>query len=117
MKILVATAALLLWFSASSEALKAGERYLVRFPQKIKKYYFNKFKLFFQGDLTTYDHGVRGSVYAVDGDTLRVEGFHYDGRGPDAFFYVGRDEGEPGPQGTLVREARIVNENKPICWD
>ncbi len=51
------------------------------------------------GDLTGRAHGVRGSVYAVGEEMLRVEGFWYDGSGPDAFFYVGREESGPMPSG------------------
>ncbi|KOB77550.1 Protein Skeletor, isoforms B/C [Operophtera brumata] len=53
------------------------------------------------GRLTQYAHGIRGTVYAVDENTLYVRGFAYDGTGPDAYFWVG-DTPQPSPEGTLV---------------
>ena len=41
------------------------------------------------GDLRTLQHGVRGTVFILDEQTLFIEDFHYDGTGPDAYFYVG----------------------------
>ncbi|XP_043207358.1 protein Skeletor, isoforms D/E-like [Amphibalanus amphitrite] len=41
------------------------------------------------GSFKTLEHGVRGTVYAVDSRTLYIRNFNYDGQGPDAFFYVG----------------------------
>ena len=41
------------------------------------------------GELQTKQHGVGGTVYRVDEHTLLLKGFTYDGKGPDAFFYVG----------------------------
>ncbi|XP_025413670.1 protein Skeletor, isoforms B/C-like isoform X2 [Sipha flava] len=35
-------------------------------------------------------HGVRGTVYAVDENTLYVRGFFYDGIGPTAYFWAGK---------------------------
>jgi len=34
-------------------------------------------------------HNVKGRVYAVNEDTIYIKGFHYDGAGPDAFFWAG----------------------------
>ncbi|KAL0861171.1 hypothetical protein ABMA27_009654 [Loxostege sticticalis] len=53
------------------------------------------------GRLTQYAHGIRGTVYAVDENTVFVRGFAYDGTGPDAYFWVG-DSPQPSPEGTLV---------------
>jgi len=53
------------------------------------------------GELTTKAHGVGGSLYAKDEHTLVVKNFKYDGQGPDAFFWVGK-EGVPSPNGILV---------------
>ncbi|CAK1594768.1 unnamed protein product [Parnassius mnemosyne] len=53
------------------------------------------------GTLTQYAHGIRGTVYAVDENTIFVRGFAYDGTGPDAYFWVG-DSPQPSPEGTLV---------------
>ena len=38
--------------------------------------------------LKTLEHGVEGDV-KIEGDTIVVENFSYDGTAPDAFFYVG----------------------------
>ncbi|CAB3232551.1 unnamed protein product [Arctia plantaginis] len=53
------------------------------------------------GRLTQYAHGIRGTVYAVDENTVYVRGFAYDGTGPDAYFWVG-DTPQPSPEGILV---------------
>ncbi|CAG5020852.1 unnamed protein product [Parnassius apollo] len=53
------------------------------------------------GRLTQYAHGIRGTVYAVDENTIFVREFAYDGTGPDAYFWVG-DTPQPSPEGTLV---------------
>ena len=36
-------------------------------------------------------HGVAGMVYIVASDKLLIQDFAYDGRGPDAFFWVGTE--------------------------
>lgn len=36
----------------------------------------------FLGKLTEYHHGVSGEVYAVDGRTLHIKDFTYDGQAP-----------------------------------
>ena len=47
-------------------------------------------------------HGVSGKVYLTPKqDKLLIEDFTYDGRGPDAFFWVGR-EGSPGARSSVV---------------
>ena len=51
------------------------------------------------GDFKTYQHGVSGRVYAVDEQTLRIENFHYDGKGPDAYFIGGIKGSKPGTPG------------------
>ena len=51
------------------------------------------------GDFKTYQHGVSGQVYAIDEQTLRIENFHYDGKGPDAYFIGGIKGSKPGAPG------------------
>jgi len=41
------------------------------------------------GSLKPIEHGVKGDVYVVDGRTLLIKNFNYDGQAPDAYFYVG----------------------------
>ncbi|CAG4973312.1 unnamed protein product [Colias eurytheme] len=53
------------------------------------------------GRLTQYAHGIRGTVYAVDENTVFIRGFAYDGTGPDAYFWIG-DTPQPSPEGILV---------------
>ncbi|CAG0886547.1 unnamed protein product, partial [Cyprideis torosa] len=77
------------------------------------------------GSFTNYAHGIGGTVYAVDPDTLFIKGFTYDGTGPgvegagglaphysgpvvneiccmsDAFFWVGNTT-QPSPRGWVV---------------
>ena len=54
------------------------------------------------GSFTNYYHDIAGKVFAVDDQTLRIEGFKYDGEGPDAFFVVGTNADNPG-EGDTVR--------------
>ncbi|XP_060528013.1 protein Skeletor, isoforms B/C isoform X1 [Cylas formicarius] len=42
----------------------------------------------FLGKLSELHHGVSGEVYAVDGRTLHIKDFTYDGQGPAAYFYA-----------------------------
>lgn len=55
------------------------------------------------GDLASYAHGVKGTLYTMGDKKLVVKGFEYDGAGPDAFFLVGT-EGKPGDakEGTIL---------------
>jgi len=55
------------------------------------------------GELSNQAHGIAGRVHYVDERTLRVSGFRYDGTGPDAFFYVGRDGKPNGVDGVLIQ--------------
>lgn len=42
----------------------------------------------FLGQLSQLHHGVSGEVYAVDGRTIHIKDFTYDGQGPAAYFYA-----------------------------
>ena len=53
------------------------------------------------GEIRTLQYEVSGTVYIVDENTLKIEDFNYDGKGPDAFFYVG-ESGGPSGEGTRV---------------
>ena len=44
------------------------------------------------GSLSNKQHGVGGVVYVKDERTIFVKDFEYDGAGPDAFFWVRREE-------------------------
>ncbi|XP_043479485.1 protein Skeletor, isoforms B/C isoform X1 [Leptopilina heterotoma] len=57
------------------------------------------------GRLSELHHGVSGEIYAVDGRTLFIKGFNYDGEGPAAFFYAGSSK-SPGNNGFRVRDER-----------
>ncbi|XP_051157784.1 protein Skeletor, isoforms B/C isoform X2 [Leptopilina boulardi] len=41
------------------------------------------------GKFSSYAHGIRGDVYAVDETTIFIKDFYYDGTGPDTHFFVG----------------------------
>ncbi|XP_042862288.1 protein Skeletor, isoforms B/C-like [Penaeus japonicus] len=64
------------------------------------------------GTLRTLQHNVSGTVWAVDEDKLYIEDFTYDGRGPDAFFWIGNDS-QPSPRGTLIRYPLDTPDGKP----
>ena len=53
------------------------------------------------GEFTNYHHDIGGTVYILDNETLFIKGFTYDGTGPDAFFFVGKD-GTPSSEGTII---------------
>jgi len=53
------------------------------------------------GEFQNTKHGVGGSVYKIDDHTLLVKGFTYDGKGPDAFFWAGK-EGVPSSNGGTI---------------
>lgn len=47
-------------------------------------------------------HGLRsGPIVAVDKQTFFIPNLHYDGKGPDAHFWVGNGS-EPSPYGILI---------------
>merc|ERR1712154_4543 len=53
------------------------------------------------GEIRTLQYDVSGRLYVVDEYTLKIEDFNYNGKGPDAFFYVG-ESGGPSGAGTMV---------------
>ncbi|XP_063964125.1 protein Skeletor, isoforms B/C-like [Lytechinus pictus] len=57
-----------------------------------------------QGSSPSSHHGVTGTVYAVDRDTLQIINFSYDGLAPDAFFYIGTS-GTPSANGFEIPKA------------
>jgi hypothetical protein len=56
----------------------------------------------FLGRLSARHHGVSGSVYALGKRRLQVTDFHYDGAGPDAFFWAGTESRYPSDEGVLL---------------
>ncbi|XP_026674195.1 protein Skeletor, isoforms B/C isoform X4 [Ceratina calcarata] len=57
------------------------------------------------GKLSELHHGVSGEVYAVDGRTLFIKDFTYDGEAPTAYFYVGTSK-TPNGNGIRLRDER-----------
>lgn len=53
------------------------------------------------GRLKNFAHNIRGTAYAVDESTIFIKNFCYDGRGPDAYFWVGHSP-RPSPEGILI---------------
>ncbi|XP_054714140.1 protein Skeletor, isoforms B/C-like [Uloborus diversus] len=53
------------------------------------------------GQLKTNAHGVKGTVYAANENTLFIEDFEYDGQGPDAFFW-GDEAENPSSNGFII---------------
>ncbi|CAK1540880.1 unnamed protein product [Leptosia nina] len=58
------------------------------------------------GALSQLQHGVRGTVYAVDSRTIFLKDFHYDGVGPAAYFYVGTSKSPSAQGGVRLRDER-----------
>ena len=50
------------------------------------------------GRIYGYEYDVAGTVMILDSQTLKINGFNYNGLGPDAFFYLGTS-GTAGPNG------------------
>nr|XP_031843267.1 protein Skeletor, isoforms B/C isoform X1 [Nomia melanderi] len=61
------------------------------------------------GKLSEFHHGVSGEVYAVDGRTLFIKDFTYDGEAPTAYFYVGTSK-SPNGNGIRLRDERGATE-------
>ncbi|KAG1701742.1 Protein Skeletor, isoforms B/C [Nymphon striatum] len=60
------------------------------------------------GPLVTFDHGVSGDVVFFDDQTIVINKFKYDGRGPAAYFWA--DYGDQlTPQGQLLGSSLTVN--------
>ncbi|PRD32306.1 UNVERIFIED_CONTAM: Skeletor [Trichonephila clavipes] len=53
------------------------------------------------GTFHTYAHGVRGTVYVANENTIFIKDFEYDGQGPDAFFWGDISE-EPTSNGFII---------------
>ena len=60
--------------------------------------------------LKTLEHGVEGDV-KIEGHTIVVENFSYDGTAPDAFFYVGTS-GCPSGAGTRLGDQQLGRHSK-----
>ncbi|KAK8751482.1 hypothetical protein OTU49_008728, partial [Cherax quadricarinatus] len=70
----------------------------------------NQYKGVYIGKLSTLEHGVTGDVYAVDNTTVFIEGFSYDGEGPDAFFFAGNKSPKPSSRGFIIPDEHNRNE-------
>ena len=56
-------------------------------------------------------HDIAGDIYSKGDNQLVIEGFTYDGQGPDAFFWVGTKGKEPSSDGIILPhpfEGKIV---------
>ena len=47
-------------------------------------------------------HDIAGNIYSKGENQLVIEGFTYDGQGPDAFFWVGTKGKEPSSDGHIL---------------
>ncbi|XP_064465590.1 protein Skeletor, isoforms B/C-like [Ornithodoros turicata] len=57
------------------------------------------------GDIKTNAHGLKGKVYAATESTFYLVGLHYDGKGPEAFFWASPST-ELLPSGTIVPDEK-----------
>ena len=53
------------------------------------------------GEFKNLQHGIGGTIYKVDDNTLLIKEFTYDGKGPDAFFWAGTT-GKPSASGGTI---------------
>ncbi|RZF32736.1 hypothetical protein LSTR_LSTR005929 [Laodelphax striatellus] len=84
-------AAALVWAAAGLHLLSHGES-----RPNTSPYYGSRV-----GSFKSFEHKVKGDVYAVDETTLFIKGFTYDGTAPDAYFWVGNTQ-RPSPEGYIV---------------
>ena len=49
----------------------------------------------FLGSFNSYAHDLSGDIYSHGEDEIIIENLIYDGKGPDAFFWFGRDGNPP----------------------
>ena len=54
------------------------------------------------GDLENHSHMIRGQVYSINDNKIFIKNFTYDGKGPDAFFWVGTEGSLPSENGILL---------------
>lgn len=62
-----------------------------------------------QATLSTFAHGVRGTVTIVDADTFRVDNFFYDGGGIDVHFILAASNNN-----SVFSTARLVADSLPV---
>ncbi|KAA8495244.1 Protein Skeletor, isoforms D/E [Porphyridium purpureum] len=61
------------------------------------------------GRLSELAHGLSGQVTVLDTKRVQIDGLTYDGRGPQAFFWVGK--GQPGTDGVKALEQGTCGAN------
>ncbi|XP_015594901.1 protein Skeletor, isoforms B/C isoform X2 [Cephus cinctus] len=88
-----------LWTRCSKFCLVAALFLVLTAAQQCHGAYYGKLI----GRLSELHHKVSGEVYAVDGRTLYIKDFTYDGEGPAAFFYAGNSK-NPNGNGFRVRD-------------
>lgn len=59
-------------------------------------------ELQFIGNLRGSEHSINGMVYAKGDMKLIIKGFEYDGKGEDAFFWVGISGDQPSANGQIL---------------
>ena len=64
--------------------------------------------------IKTLDHGVEGDV-KIEGHTIVVENFSYDGDAPAAFFFVGTS-GCPSGAGTQLGDEPLGRHSRTLEW-
>ncbi|CAL4103529.1 unnamed protein product, partial [Meganyctiphanes norvegica] len=65
------------------------------------------------GELSTLQYEVSGTLYAIDEETLFIKDFNYNGKGPDAFFYIGTEDEEPSEHGQIIRYPQDGSTGEP----
>ena len=56
----------------------------------------------FLGAFKNKNHGIAGDIYSKGDNQLVIDGFEYDGTGPDAFFWVGTRGKTPSSDGIIL---------------
>jgi hypothetical protein len=65
------------------------------------------------GQFKTLQHDVSGKVYAKDDKTIVIYNFKYDGKGPDAFFWIGKSG---TPKNTNEDSTYILSEEENYSY-
>jgi hypothetical protein len=63
------------------------------------------------GQLSSLAHGLSGHVFAINDKTLRLKNLHYDGQGPDAYFWAGNSK-SPDQNGFIIADEK--GSKKPL---
>ncbi|KAK2144851.1 hypothetical protein LSH36_725g01085 [Paralvinella palmiformis] len=95
---------LLGWFDVimNTQYLIAGVQLVLACLIRAQQYNNNKGLLVGSFSKDKSAHGVSGTLYVIDESNLYLEEFNYDGKGPDAYFWISKDTSLPDDNGVIL---------------